>query len=105
MLEPPITDFDNEKDSTRFYFPHDDYEDWDDWGSQVNSDDIPVLQFHSDIRANDYYSLFNDDIGLNWYAEIKPFFLDTLTIDDAGNSNIYNTVERGSVGRREAFWI
>ena len=71
------TDINNGNDSTRFYFPHDSYEDWGDWGSLVNADDIPVLQFDSDIRANDYHSLFTEEKGINWFAMIDPTFSDT----------------------------
>ena len=75
------TDINNGNDSTRFYFPHDSYEDWGDWGSLVNSDDIPVLHFDSDIRANDYHSLFTEEKGMNWFAVIEPTLSDTVIID------------------------
>ena len=81
LAEPPLTFFGNEKDSSRFYFPHDDYEDLDGWGSLVNSDDITVLQFDSDIRANDYHSLFMEEKGMNWFAMIEPILSDTVIVD------------------------
>ena len=31
--EPPVTGFENKQNFTRFYFPHNDDEDWEDWGS------------------------------------------------------------------------
>jgi len=71
--EPPLTDIVNGKDSTRFYFPHED-----DWGS---ANDIPVVQFDSDIRANDYHSLLTEEKGMNWFAMLEPTLSDTVIID------------------------
>ncbi|SVD02902.1 uncharacterized protein METZ01_LOCUS355756, partial [marine metagenome] len=78
--EPPFTLIDEGKNSIRFYFPHNDDTDWDDWGSQVNPDLIPVLQFDRDIRAIDYQSLFLVEKGLEWFAEIEPTLSDTIII-------------------------
>ena len=80
LLEPPFTLIDEGKNSIRFYFPHNDDTDWDDWGLQVDPDLIPVLQFDSDIRAIDYQSLFLVEKGLEWFAEIEPTLSDTIII-------------------------
>ena len=42
------------------------------------------------IDSNNNYSLFTDDIGLSWYAEIKPILSDTTITDDVGNINTYS---------------
>ena len=80
LPEPPFTLIDEGKNSIRFYFPHNDDTDWDDWGLQVNPDLIPVLQFDSDIRAIDYQSLFLVEKGLEWFTEIEPTLSDTIII-------------------------
>ena len=76
-MEPPLTFIDVGRNNIRFYFPHDDNDDWDDWGSLVNPDFIPTLQFDRDIRSNDYHSLFTEEKGINWFAMIDPAFSDT----------------------------
>ena len=80
FLEPPFTPIDEGKNSIRFYFPHNDDTDWDDWGLQVDPDLIPVLQFDRDIRAIDYQSLFLVEKGLEWFAEIEPTLSETIII-------------------------
>ena len=80
LPEPPFTLIDEGKNSIRFYFPHNNDTDWDDWGLQVNPDLIPVLQFDSDIRAIDYQSLFLVEKGLEWFTEIEPTLSDTIII-------------------------
>ena len=80
LSEPPFTLIDEGKNSIRFYFPHYNDTDWDDWGLQVNPNLIPVLQFDSDIRAIDYQSLFLVEKGLEWFAEIEPTISDTIII-------------------------
>jgi len=72
--------FDEGKNSIRFYFPHNNDTDWDDWGSQVDPDLIPVLQFDSDIRTIDYQSLFLVGKGMEWFAEIEPTLSDSIII-------------------------
>ena len=67
-----LSAFDEGKNSIRFYFPHNYDTDWDDWGSQVDPDLIPVLQFDSDIRTIDYQSLFLVGKGMEWFAIIEP---------------------------------
>ncbi|MDP7028153.1 MAG: hypothetical protein QF380_07085 [Candidatus Marinimicrobia bacterium] len=80
LPEPPFTLIDEGKNSIRFYFPHNNDADWDDWGSQVNPNLIPVLQFDSDIRAIDYQSLFLVGKGMEWFAEIESTISDTIII-------------------------
>ena len=77
IMEPPLTFLDVGRNNIRFFFPHDDNDDWDDWGSLVNPDFIPTLQFDRDIRANDYHALFTEEKGINWFAMIDPTFSDT----------------------------
>ena len=89
ILEPPEPSFFN-NNLIRFYFPHYDNNEWEEWGSQIELPNEPL--FDKDIRANDYYSLFTDHIGLNWYAEIQPITLDTLIMDEAGNFNTYSPI-------------
>jgi hypothetical protein len=80
LSEPPFTFIDEGKNSIRFYFPHNNDTDWDDWGSQVDPDLISVLQFDSDIRTIDYQSLFLVGKGMEWFAEIEPTLSDTIII-------------------------
>ena len=80
LSEPPFTFIDEGKNSIRFYFPHNNDTDWDDWGSQVDPDLIPILQFDSDIRTIDYQSLFLVGKGMEWFAEIEPTLSDTIII-------------------------
>ena len=89
IFEPPEPSFFN-NNLIRFYFPHYDNNEWEEWGSQIELPNDPL--FDNDIRANDYYSLFTDHIGLNWYAEIQPITLDTLIMDEAGNFNTYSPI-------------
>jgi hypothetical protein len=86
--EPPVTGFENKNNFIRFYFPHNEDSEQEEWESQLSLPIEPL--FDSDIRANNNYSLFTDDIGLNWYAEIKPILSDTTITDDAGNINTYS---------------
>ena len=78
-LEPPVMN-ENQDNYIRFFFPHDDANEWDEWGSKVNFD-IDDLDFDRDIRANDYHSIFTDGIGMNWYAEIETTLSDTVNVD------------------------
>ena len=91
FLEPPFTPIDEGKNSIRFYFPHNDDTDWDDWGLQVDPDLIPVLQFDRDIRAIDYQSLFLVEKGLEWFAEIEPTISDTIIIVNEMQIQKYKT--------------
>ena len=86
--KPPVTGEEN-NNFIQFYFPHNEDDEWEEWESQFESS-IDQSLFDSDIRGNDYYSLFSDDIGLNWYAEIRPFLSETTILDDLGNSIIYS---------------
>ncbi len=63
----------------RFYFPHNENSDHEEWESQFDSDIEPL--FDSDIRAIDYYSLFTEEKGMNWFAVIEPTLSDTVIID------------------------
>ena len=80
LPEPPFTLIDEGENSIRFYFPHNNDTDWDDWGSQVNPDLIPVLQFDSDIRTTDYQSLFLVGKGMEWFVEIESTLSDNIII-------------------------
>ena len=86
--EPPVTGFENKNNFIRFYFPHYENSEQEEWESQFTLPIEPL--FYSDIRANNNYSLFTDDIGLSWYAEIKPILSDTTITDDVGNINTYS---------------
>ena len=58
----------------RFYYPHDDTNEWDEWGSNFNFDIDPY--FDRDIRNNDYQSLFSEEKGINWFAIIEPTLIE-----------------------------
>jgi len=74
LPEPPITGYENENNFIRFYFPHDDTYEWDEWGSKFNFDIDPY--FDRDIRNNDYQSLFAEEKGINWFAIIEPTLIE-----------------------------
>jgi len=71
LPEPLTTGYENENNFIRFYFPHDDLSEWDEWGDKF---DLPQddLYFDRDIRKNDYQSLFTEEKGMNWFAIIEP---------------------------------
>ena len=92
IAEPPLTLIDAERNRIRFYFPHDGNDDWDDWGSLVNSNIIPTLQFDRDIRANDYHSLFTEEKGINWFAIVEPILSDTIIFDENDNAEPFETI-------------
>ena len=77
--EPPVTDIENKNNFIRFYFPHNEDSEQEEWESQFDSDIDPL--FDSDIRANDYHSLFTEEKGMNWFAVIEPTLSDTVIID------------------------
>jgi len=70
----------NKNNFTNFYIPHDDEDEWDEWGSQFNFD--TNLYFNCDIRANDYQSLFTEKKGINWFTIIEPTLPDTIIFDE-----------------------
>ena len=74
LPEPPITGYENDNNFIRFYFPHDDTNEWDEWGSNFNFDIDPY--FDRDIRNNDYQSLFSEEKGINWFAIIEPTLIE-----------------------------
>ena len=74
----------------RFFTPHDDEDEWDEWGSNINLDIEP--HFDRDIRANDYFSLSSEDKGMNWFAVIDPTLSDTFIEDENGIVDTYETI-------------
>ena len=76
LPEPLATGYENENNFIRFYFPHDDLSEWDEWGDNF---DLPQddLYFDRDIRKNDYQSLFTEEKGMNWFAIIEPTLNET----------------------------
>ena len=76
LPEPLATGYENENNFIRFYFPHDDLSEWDEWGDKF---DLPQddLYFDRDIRKNDYQSLFTEEKGMNWFAIIEPTLNET----------------------------
>jgi len=88
--EPPSSAFGNDRNFIRFFIPHDDEDEFDEWGSQFDLNIDPY--FDRDIRANDYQSLFTEEKGMNWFAVIEPMLSDTLIIDENGTVNTYITM-------------
>jgi len=77
LLEPPSTIFENDNNSIRFYFPHDDISEWDEWGSQFDFEIDPY--FIRDIRSNDLHSLAAN--GIQWDSIIEPTLIETAIMD------------------------
>ena len=91
LPEPLATGYENENNFIRFYFPHDDLSEWDEWGDNF---DLPQddLYFDRDIRKNDYQSLFTEEKGMNWFAIIEPTLSDTIIIDENNDAALFETI-------------
>ena len=77
--EPPNFSFEDKNNFIRFFTPHNDGDEWDEWGSKINLDIEPY--FDRDIRVNDYHSLLFEGKGMNWFSVIEPTLSDTVIID------------------------
>ena len=77
--EPPNFSFEDKNNFIRFFTPHNDEDEWDEWGSKINLDIEPY--FDRDIRVNDYQSLLFEGKGMNWFSVIEPTLSDTVIID------------------------
>ncbi|MBC8256298.1 MAG: hypothetical protein H8E85_03235 [Candidatus Marinimicrobia bacterium] len=88
--EPKITGFEDKNNFIRFYFPHDASNEWDEWGSQIDLEIEPL--FDSDIRKNDYHSLFTEEKGLNWFAIVEPTLSDTIIFNENENAESFETI-------------
>ena len=75
----------NNNNFINYFIPHYGDEGWDEWwGSD--------FYFNRDIRKNDYFSIFSDNKGMNWFSVIEPTLNDTLISDGNGNFNTYKTI-------------
>ena len=90
FLEPIGSSPSTFENKIRFFTPHDDEDEWDEWGSNINFDIEP--HFDRDIRANDYFSLSSEDKGMNWFAVIEPTLSDTFIEDENGIVDTYETI-------------
>jgi len=89
--EPLVTGYENENNLIRFYFPHSDLSEWDEWGDRF---DLPQndLYFDRDIRSNDYHSLFTEGKGISWFAIIEPTLSDTIIFDENNDETSFETM-------------
>ena len=86
---PYFPEFDNNENNTRFYFPHNSINEWENWGQKLedswgDSEAINIISnrhFVQDIRGNNLKLLYPPNNGINWYAEIEPTLLDSIFID------------------------
>ena len=85
------TEMDSNKNNfINFFIPHNDEDDWNEWGSQFNFE--MDLNFNRDIRANDYHSLFTEEKGINWLTVIEPTLSDTLIVDENETTTQYKAI-------------
>ena len=88
-FEPPKPTFTNNNNYIRYFIPHTDINEWDEWGSKIDLD-VEYL-FDSDIRSTDYSSLFPNNNGMDWFTVIEPNLTDTIIVDENGNFNKHQT--------------